>query len=315
MKKRYQMLIPVVLGISAAAVFLQNPAVDENPARNPLVLSLNQEKSLENDWLEGITAKQVYLQERSGAAVYQKESNRKVSIASLTKIMTTLCLIEHQQNFSEVVEIPAGIFPFIEKEQLATAGFLEGERVPFEELLYAIMLPSGAEAALSGAIHLSGTEKRFVALMNDKAAELGLTGTHFNNVTGVDEGNHYSTAADTASLLDYALDNPVFYEIFTTFEYQTSGTALHPEGVYLSSTLLKSGEPLDWETGRIQGGKTGFTYDAGQCLASLAEIDGKEYLLVLIGASGSGDSEQRNIKESRLLYQRLDSLDLDSAQL
>ncbi|MHC5215969.1 D-alanyl-D-alanine carboxypeptidase family protein [Enterococcus sp. LJL128] len=315
MKKRYQMLIPVVLGISAAAVFLQNPAVDENPARNPLVLSLNQEKSLENDWLEGITAKQVYLQERSGAAVYQKESNRKVSIASLTKIMTTLCLIEHQQNFSEVVEIPAGIFPFIEKEQLATAGFLEGERVPFEELLYAIMLPSGAEAALSGAIHLSGTEKRFVALMNDKAAELGLTGTHFNNVTGVDEGNHYSTAADTASLLDYALDNPVFYEIFTTFEYQTSGTVLHPEGIYLSSTLLKSGELLDWATGRIQGGKTGFTYDAGQCLASLAEVDGKEYLLVLIGASGSGDSEQRNIKESRLLYQRLGSLDLGSTQL
>ena len=254
--------------------------------------------------LEGMTAKQVLLAERGGAIRYEQNSHRQTSIASLTKIMTVVCLIEASPDTQQPVRIPADIFPYIWQENLAMAGFLQDELVSLEDLLYGIMLPSGAEAALAAAVFAAGTEEAFVKQMNRKAQELEMTQTSFSNVTGADHVNHYSTASDLLKLLDYALENPTFYQLFTSFSHVTQPTAVHPDGLQLSSTLLTTGESLSWNSGAIVGGKTGYTMQAGQCLASLARVNGKEYLMILLGAEGSPGGEQLNIRESRSIYKK-----------
>ncbi|MCB5953355.1 hypothetical protein LI951_14895 [Enterococcus sp. BWT-B8] len=260
--------------------------------------------SQNKEGIEGITAKQILLKERGGAVLYDRSSQQKTSIASLTKIMTAVCLIEAFPDTHQQVIIPSDIFPYIWEEELATAGFQQNEAVSLEAVLYGIMLPSGAEAALAGAIYAAGTEQAFVEWMNQKAKELGMNQTQFSNVTGVDSTSHFSTASDLVKLVEYALENPTFYRLFTTLTYRTLSTALQPEGLQLNSTLLMTGEALGWEQGEIIGGKTGYTLDAGQCLASLAVVNGKEYIMILLGAEGSPGSDQLNIRESRFIYQK-----------
>ena len=271
---------------------------------NPFQLLAKEEAQLTRHEINEVTAKQVLLKERDGKIVYEENSQQKTSIASLTKMMTALCIIEaFPEDLQQRAIIPADIFPYIWSQELATAGFLPDESVSLEDLLYGILLPSGADAALAGAIYTRGTEQAFVEEMNQKAAALGMADTHFANVTGADSDSHFSTAGDLLLLLEYALDNPQFYQIFTSFSHGTTGTLVQPEGLQLTSTLLATGESLSWNDGVIIGGKTGYTIAAGQCLASLANVNGKEYIMILLGADGTSETEQRNIQESRYIYQ------------
>ena len=123
------------------------------------------------------------------------------------------------------------------------AGFLPGEQVCVRDLLYGTLLPSGADAAVTLACRVSGSEEAFVKLMNEKARSLGMTHTHFTNATGLHNDSHVTTLDDLALLLEYALDNGVFYRIFTAHQYQSQPTSMHPQGMMLSSTLFeKMGE-------------------------------------------------------------------------
>ena len=143
-------------------------------------------------------------------------------------------------------------------------------------------------------------------LMNQKAAELGMKNTHFTNATGLTDTEHYSSAADMAKLLQAALHNTTFRTIFTTKHYTTTATAQHPEGVSLTSTLLGKLDGTELPTGtQIEGGKTGYTAAAGLCLASLATVNGKEYILVTLAAPGDHGTEQYNIRDAVHVYQKL----------
>lgn len=144
------------------------------------------------------------------------------------------------------------------------AGFVPDETVTVRDLLYGAMLPSGAECCEALAQLVSGSEENFAALMNQKAAELGMKNTHFTNATGLTDTEHYSSAADMAKLLQAALHNTTFRTIFTTEHYTTNATAQHPEGVSLTSTLLGKLDGTELPTGtQIEGGKTGYTAAAG----------------------------------------------------
>lgn len=123
-----------------------------------------------------------------------------------------------------------------------------------------------------------------MAKMNEKAAELGMDSTHFVTCTGLHDENHYTTVRDLTKLLSYALQNDTFRQIYCTSEYTTSATASAPEGLHFLSTMFKKMDSPAVNGGEIEGGKTGYTSEAGQCLASLAKVDDVEYILVTAGA-------------------------------
>lgn len=153
---------------------------------------------------------------------------------------------------------------------------------------------------------VSGSEDNFAALMNQKAAALGMKNTHFTNATGLTDTEHYSSAADMAKLLQAALHNATFRTIFTTEHYTTNATVQHPEGVSLTSTLLGKLDGTELPEGaQIEGGKTGYTAAAGLCLASLATVNGKEYILVTLAAPGDHGTEQYNIRDAVHVYRKL----------
>lgn len=224
--------------------------------------------------------------------LYEENSNRKVQVASLTKIMTAIVTIENNKDLSQKVEITSEVFKGI--EEYSKAGFKLNDKPTYEELLYGVLLSSGADAVNAIVVNMGGNEK-FVSLMNEKAKELNLTNTKFDNAIGMDSENNYSTAKDLAELLKYSLQNEEFKKIFTTRTYNIDRLNLK-----LSSTLIKyasSGIDISY----IKGAKSGFTDGAGYCLASIAEIDDVEYLLVTLGANPKGSKSQA-VKDAITIY-------------
>lgn len=224
--------------------------------------------------------------------LYEENSNRKVQVASLTKIMTAIVTIENNKDLSQEVEITSEVFKGI--EEYSKAGFKLNDKPTYEELLYGVLLSSGADAVNAIVVNMGGNEK-FVSLMNEKAKELNLTNTKFDNAIGMDSENNYSTAKDLAELLKYSLQNEEFKKIFTTRTYNIDRLNLK-----LSSTLIKyasSGIDISY----IKGAKSGFTDGAGYCLASIAEIDDVEYLLVTLGANPKGSKSQA-VKDAITIY-------------
>lgn len=238
---------------------------------------------------------------REGKVLLDKGGQQKIYPASMTKIMTVLLAVEYFQDLDEQVRLPND-FGALYAADASMAGFEPGELVTARDLLYGAMLPSGADACLGIVTCVSGSEPAFVERMNSKAKELGMAGTHFTNADGLHDPEHYSTPGDIALLLNHALDDPVFYQVFTTPGYQTQPSAAHPEGIWLSSTL--QGAPrLDFEGGKILGGKTGYTDEAGLCLASLALKDGKAYILVTAKAPGGHQTEPYHIEDALNIYE------------
>lgn len=239
---------------------------------------------------------------QSGQAVYSSGAAEKVYPASLTKIATVLCALEKNGDLSKSVTLQSADFQGLKAQNAAVAGFKVNEKVTVKDLLYGAMLPSGAEAAKGLANHLFGSEKKMVEEMNNLAGRLGMTGSHFANVTGLHDRNHYTTAADMSRLLQYALQNPDFRAIFTARRYTVPATNLHTEGFTVRSLLFQGLSDPSFPGGEILGGKTGYTSEAGLCLASLARKDGKEYILVTMGAPGDHGTEQYNIADALTLY-------------
>lgn len=232
----------------------------------------------------------------TGETLAEKSSRAQIYPASLTKIMTALLVIEYSGNLDETVWIPTDIYEQLYAEGASMAGFLPGEETTLRELLYGILLPSGAECCLTAARYIGGTEEMFAELMNQKAAQIGMENTNFTNCTGLQENTHYSSAADIAILLQYALSNATFREIFTSKYYYVQPTEQHPDGFTFWSTLFSQTDSR--ADGVILGGKTGYTEEAGLCLASLLSVGGREYILVTAGAPGSHETEPYHIEDA-----------------
>lgn len=231
-----------------------------------------------------------------------KNSAVRMYPASMTKIMTAVVALESLCDLNETIVLHEGMYSDIYEANAMTAGFLPGEEVAAIDLLYGLLLPSGAECAIGLAEHVAGSESAFAGRMNEKARELGMDGTHFVNATGLHDGEHYSTVGDMAALLEYALDNEVFYEIFTSARHSSRSTNLHRGGITYTSTLFANAGSADFDGGSILGGKTGYTEEAGQCLASLAEKDGKRYILVTCGAPGNRKTQNLHVDDAIAVY-------------
>ena len=209
--------------------------------------------------------------------LYDLNANEKVSIASLTKIVTTITALEIIDNVNEEVVITSTILNTVDPIA-SKAGLKVGDKLTYLDLLYASMLPSGADATNALAILSSDSIDNFVSKMNDLAKKLDLKNTHFVNVTGLDEDNHYSSAYDIMKILSYALENPTFKVIYTTKKYSLSN------GLTIYSTLNKYNSSLKLDIENIIGSKTGFTLDAGYCLSSLTNIENQEIIVIVLNA-------------------------------
>lgn len=247
----------------------------------------------------------VLIEAGSGRVLAQKNADEQIYPASLTKIMTVLLAIEACPDLGEEITLPADIFAPLQAQGASMAGFEAGETVPVRDLLYGALLPSGAECCVALAQHISGSEAAFAELMNNKAQELGMSGTYFCNSTGLHDEAHVSTVSDIAVLLRAALQNETFREIFTAERHSVQTTAQHPQGFTFYSSLLSQIDGEEIPHGEILGGKTGYTSEAGLCLASLAEVRGEEYILVTAGALGNHSTEQYNISDAISVYSQL----------
>ena len=206
--------------------------------------------------------------------LYSKNAEEIVEIASLTKIMTSIVTIENTDDLQKNVTITEKDFDGT--TGYSKAGFKAKDKVTYEDLLYGILLPSGADAVNAAVNNTLGYEK-FIAKMNETAKKIGMNNTKFSNPIGKDDKNNYSTASDIAKLLKYSLKNETFKKVFTTKSYKTTN------GLNLKSTISNYDNIL--QTNKIDGAKSGFTKQAGRCLASITNLHDVNYLLVVINSS------------------------------
>ena len=244
----------------------------------------------------------VLMQADSGKVVGNINGETQMYPASMTKIMTAIVAIENLKDLNQEITLTNEMVADLYAQDATQAGFQPGETVQAIDLLYGVMLPSGAECCIALADTIAGSETGFVELMNQKAEKLGLENTHFCNTTGLHADDHYSSAKDIADLLRYALKNRTFREIIESPYHSTPGTNVHPDGITFYSTMFKNLSDTEVIDGQIMGGKTGFTSEAGCCLASFAEIDDIEYILVTAGAYQAGTP---HIDDAVKLYNRL----------
>ncbi len=217
----------------------------------------------------------------SGRILYSKNMNNKQSIASITKIMTCIIVLE-KTNLDDVVEVGDEIL-----KMYGTNIYVEiGEKLKVSDLLYGLMLRSGNDAAIVLATYVSGSEKEFVNLMNEKAKEIGMKDTVFNNSHGLDDDTcNYSTAYDMALLSKYAFKNKKYRDIISTKKYSTQSD-LKSYVWYNRMSLLNSYE-------YCIGGKNGYTPKAGKTLVSLAKKDGMILSMVSLNDSDLYDNHKK----------------------
>lgn len=241
----------------------------------------------------------------SEKVLVEQNSSERIYPASLTKIMTAILAIEKTPDLDQTLTFSPDLFQDLYLQNASMAGFQPGEEVKFKDALYGILLPSGAECCLAFADAIAGSESAFVKMMNQKAAELGMENTHFRNTTGLHDEDHYSTVKDISILLQYALKNEVFRTVFTSSRYSTTPSNAHPDGFTFHSTMFKYLDSAEVTGGEILGGKTGYTGEAGLCLASLASVNGQEYILVTAHADGSHQTKELHIMDAVNVYSQL----------
>lgn len=209
--------------------------------------------------------------DESGRILFEQNAHTRRGMASTTKIMTALLAIENSMP-DRAVTIP--------KEACGIEGssvyLSEGEILTMRELLYCLLLESGNDAAAAIAIELSGSTQRFAELMNERAAELGLTDTHFANPHGLSDSEHYTTAYELAVITAEAMKYPLFREIIATKSCTVGGNGSRLRYLVNHNKLL-------WTYPDACGVKTGYTIADGKCLVGYAERDGLGLISVTLG--------------------------------
>lgn len=208
----------------------------------------------------------------TGTVLYEKSADDRRLIASTTKVMTALIVIE-QCSLDDMVEIPDEAAGVEGSSMYLTAG----QSLSVRDLLYGLLLKSGNDAAVALSMHCDGSIDAFVERMNSKAEALGLKNTRFRNPHGLNAENHYSTARDMANLTRAALENETFSRIVSSKYAQINGVT------------IKNHNRMLWSYSGADGVKTGYTIDAGRCLISSATRDGMRLIAVTLNDRNDWD--------------------------
>lgn len=225
----------------------------------------------------------VVIDRKTNTVLIGKNEYSKKKMASTTKIMTAIVIIENY-NLNEIVTIS--------KKASNTGGsrlgLKAGDKVTVNDLLYGLMLRSGNDAAVALAEYASGSIEDFAKLMNKKALELNLTNTHFVTPHGLDQDEHYTTAYELALLTNYALNNKAFAKIVGAKNFIITING-YPKELFNTNELLGNFDG-------IYGVKTGFTNGANRCLVTACKRDNKDFICVVLGADTKKFRTQDSIK-------------------
>lgn len=225
----------------------------------------------------------IILDRASKEVLYGKNENEKCKMASTTKIMTAIIVLENS-NLEDIVEISVKSA----NTGGSRLGLKKNDKISVKHLLYGLMLKSGNDAAVALAEHIGGDLENFAQMMNTKAKELNLLNTNFVTPHGLDNDNHYTTAYDLAILSDYALQNPIFSEIVKTTNYTVLINNI-PKDISNTNELLGNFEG-------IYGIKTGFTNGANRCLVTSCKRDNKDFICIVLGCDTKKDRTNDTVK-------------------
>ena len=218
----------------------------------------------------------------SKSMIIGKNEDVKSAMASTTKIMTTIVILEKADlNEKVTVSAKAG------GTGGSRLGLKRGDKASVRDLLYGLMLRSGNDAAVALAEHVGGSVKGFAEIMNEKATELGLTNTHFVTPHGLDDANHYTTALELAKLTDYAMDNETFAKIVGT-----KSTTIY---INNQSRQINNTNELLGVLNGVVGVKTGFTNNAGRCLVTETKRNNMDIITIVLGADTKKDRTKDSV--------------------
>ena len=245
--------------------------------------------------LSGISAGSACLIEaESGKVLYSKNAEKRLPMASTTKIMTAIVALECGISLDKTVTIS--------KQAVGIEGsslyLREGEKISLEALLYGLLLSSANDASVAIAIEVGGSVDNFVAMMNKKASDLGLADTHFVNPHGLHDENHYTTARDLARLMAYCVQNKIFLAV-SGCDKRTFAC----EGE-LTRVMINHNRLLRANIGVISG-KTGFTKASGRCLVTCAQIENLRLIAVTLNAPDDWQDHTKLYEFGFANYERL----------
>lgn len=235
---------------------------------------------------------------KTNRVLFGKQENKKSAMASTTKIMTCIVVLENAKLSDEVT---------ISAKSAGTGGsrlkLKKGDKITVLNLLYGLMLRSGNDAAVALAEHVGGSIEGFAELMNKKAEELGLKNTHFVTPHGLDDPEHYTTAVELAKLTDYALENEMFSKIVNT---KSCAISINNNITEIANT----NELLGVLTG-VNGVKTGFTNNAGRCLVTSVNRNNMNIITVVLGADTKKIRTSDSIKLIEYAYKNYKEVNLE----
>lgn len=233
----------------------------------------------------------------SGKILYEKNGNKQTPMASTTKIMTAIVVLENAK-LTDTVTITSKAASM----GGSRLGLKKNDKITVNDLLYGLMLRSGNDAAVALAIHVGGSIEGFADMMNEKATELGLSNSHFVVPHGLDNEGHYTTAYELAKIADYALKIDKFKEIVGT-KVATIYINGYAKKINNTNNLLGS-------VSGVYGVKTGFTNGAGRCLVTSCKRDDLDIITVIIGADTNNIRSKDTIKLIQYAYTEFEVINI-----
>lgn len=236
----------------------------------------------------------------TGEILYSNKIDEKVYPASITKIMTVILMLESDKYQSDgKIQMTKEALDLVLGTGSAVSNMKEGEEFTQKDLVYLVLMSSYGDCALLAAQYYGGSIDNFVDMMNDKAKELGLTGTNYVNPTGLHEDNHYTTVRDIYTLTLYALKNETFKEVCSTTRYVMPATNFSAERK-LSTTNFLQDPTTNYYYQYASGVKTGYTDPAGRCLVSTASYNGYNYICIVMGCAPKADKRYEFVESANL---------------
>ena len=224
----------------------------------------------------------------NGSILGSKNASQLMNPASMTKVMTLLLCVENLSDMNKKLTVTQDIVSFVQQRGASNCGFLVGEEVPVKDLLYGVILPSGADAVLALCKEVAGSEAAFAELMNKRAKEMGLSGQcHFQNASGLYHSTHHMTVKDMGQIMAVAMQNPTAREVLMTENYQMSPTNKHTQGLKFTNLFLQRIKTQDSGGASVQMAKTGYVSQSKFCAVSSGKGKNGKNLLVVTGGSSS----------------------------
>ena len=242
------------------------------------------------------------LDDPSFPVVAEKNQDKRMYPASLTKIVTTMVVLNKVKDLSQKTKVSQSAYDAVLGTGAQTAGLKVGESLTIEQLLYLTMVHSACDACHVLAEFVSGSTDAFVAEMNSWVQSLGCKNTHFVNPDGLHDPNHYSTAWDIYLFTREAMKNETFMKICGTASYVVPATNMSEEReLYTTNSLISNWRIMGYQYDGADGIKTGSTEESGYCLVSSAKRSGRRLVAVVLGCKGNGATVE-SFSESAKLY-------------